>query len=600
LQRVEEYISSGQDKNIVDPDPNKVHFKRKQSQSQLQAVVVSKPATSVKYPNDGWSTSLEIMPSFSRAEMNLHITKTGKQIDPSVSHHSVPTGLRKAKTFLEDEYLKDIQTASDANFFYFKCQCHHSFRKNDPPHNLKVALDLVTAEVIHANCSCVAGQVGFCNHILALMMQICKFTLYESKNTKDLNGEQDMTPKLACTSSRQMWHKVGRSENIHPQPVMDLLVKKTKLNDSTTSTTPSKKPDGLRCLIYEARNNIDTQKADEIQLKADLMKINPNMALAQILSPTDVSEYVDTKFGRSPKGSYASYQLTFTESNFSVFCDIDSVPRIAISSNADGRQYPHFPLQNSQDFDIPENVTEQEKEFLQYISVDENKLNNIERKTQNQSHSEMWKNERMFRLTASNFDRVCVRQKQHENLAESLLYPSSSASRSRHCQHGQTYEAIALRQYEKYMFSTRRPVKVFKSGLVVSLEAPFIGASPDGKVIDIGCEKPYGLVEVKCPETKFRVTPLDACSDKGFYLENVNGKPKLKKTNRYYYQVQGQMGVTKAEWCDFVVYTSVGMSIERIKFDRQFWNTMTCKLERFYFDHYMKKASVKYHNARND
>ena len=40
--------------------------------------------------------------------------------------------------------------------------------------------------------------------------------------------------------------------------------------------------------------------------------------------------------------------------------------------------------------------------------------------------------------------------------------------------------------------------------------------------------------------------------------------------HKYYSQVQGLMGVTGARWCDFVVYTSKGMSIERIPFNPQF------------------------------
>mgnify|MGYP000527250487 CR=1 FL=1 len=70
------------------------------------------------------------------------------------------------------------------------------------------------------------------------------------------------------------------------------------------------------------------------------------------------------------------------------------------------------------------------------------------------------------------------------------------------------------------MHSIRRPVNVLKSGLVVSLDAPYLGASPDGKVIDNGCSIPFGLLEVKCPEKKFLVTPQDACSDTNFFLEN--------------------------------------------------------------------------------
>ena len=106
------------------------------------------------------------MPMFTLAEMNMHISKSGKHIDPHSKSHSVPTSMRKAKTFLEDEYLNDLLVASDQVHFFFKSKFHHSFRKNDPPHNLKVALDLVSGEVKNASCTCVAGQIGYCNHIL--------------------------------------------------------------------------------------------------------------------------------------------------------------------------------------------------------------------------------------------------------------------------------------------------------------------------------------------------------------------------------------------------------------------------------------------------
>ena len=78
------------------------------------------------------------MPFFIRAEMNNHIAKSGKNIDSSKSH-SIPTIVRKATMFLNDESLKNLPAASDNTYFYLCCQCHHSFKKNDPPHNLKVA-----------------------------------------------------------------------------------------------------------------------------------------------------------------------------------------------------------------------------------------------------------------------------------------------------------------------------------------------------------------------------------------------------------------------------------------------------------------------------
>ena len=59
-----------------------------------------------------WSTSLEKMPMFSRAEMNEHIARLGKSIS-TIQHHSVPKSLTKVKTFLEDEFLREITAASD-------------------------------------------------------------------------------------------------------------------------------------------------------------------------------------------------------------------------------------------------------------------------------------------------------------------------------------------------------------------------------------------------------------------------------------------------------------------------------------------------------
>ena len=88
---------------------------------------------SVKYPNDGWGNSLERMPSFTRAEVNQHITNSGKKV-ASIRHHSIPTNLKKAQTFLTEQYLKDIEATSDQRHFYFRAKSYHSFKKSEAPH----------------------------------------------------------------------------------------------------------------------------------------------------------------------------------------------------------------------------------------------------------------------------------------------------------------------------------------------------------------------------------------------------------------------------------------------------------------------------------
>ena len=152
-------------------------------------------------------------------------------------------------------------------------------------------------------------------------------------------------------------------------------------------------------------------------------------------------------------------------------------------------------------------------------------------------------------------------------------------------EHGKKYEPVALKEYEKYMRKLGRPVKVLKSGLFISPKIPILGCSPDAKVIDLSCTDRFGLGEVKCPSSKFHVTPLEACEDPTFFMENKNGK-------LYYDQVQGLMGLSGAKWCDFIVYTSKGMSVERIKFDQDHWDTLSGKLCEYYFKYFLPVAAL--------
>ena len=141
VKRVHEYIRTGKDKNIIDPDPDKIYSRRKERVS-TSTDVGGQDSVSVQFPSVGWGTSLDKMPMFTRVEMNRHIMKSGKSI-ANKDHHTVPTGLVKAQRFLDDEYLEEIQCTSD-HIFFFQSKCCHSFRKNDPSHHLRVALCIVS------------------------------------------------------------------------------------------------------------------------------------------------------------------------------------------------------------------------------------------------------------------------------------------------------------------------------------------------------------------------------------------------------------------------------------------------------------------------
>ena len=198
-------------------------------------------------------------------------------------------------------------------------------QKNDPPHQLKLALCIHLGDVLDSSCSCVAGKAGFCNHISALMLKIYKFRLYKSKTTKDLRKEEEENPQLACTSQLQQWNQKGGGENIVPQPVMEVVVKTNRLDGPSTSRGGS----GVKCLLYEAQKQLKYDGDSENVFMSDLEKIDPNLGFVHMSKAKSSNiELKETKFGKNPVGSFLSYQTALTESNFSARVDLTSVARV--------------------------------------------------------------------------------------------------------------------------------------------------------------------------------------------------------------------------------------------------------------------------------
>lgn len=97
----------------------------------------------------------------------------------------------------------------------------------------------------------------------------------------------------------------------------------------------------------------------------------------------------------------------------------------------------------------------------------------------------------------------------------------------------------------------------------------WLANSPDGLVYDQN--DIVELLEIKCPYSAQELTPIDASLKLPNFPCILNNRElKLKKSHKYYYQIQGQLGITKMNRCDFIVYTPLGLNIERISFDSTF------------------------------
>ena len=299
------------------------------------------------------------------------------------------------------------------------------------------------------------------------------------------------------------------------------------------------------------------------------------------------TEDVPTRMGSTPIGGYLSYQLAPTEGNFEVWCNVE------LSNNCSDNNllYPPFPLSiHCPDFTITQ-CSKEHQPFLDSLQVSEAEAAVIERETVSQHQNSRWWNERKHRITASQFREVLHRKSINSKFLKQLVDKEERHTNINNLpaplRHGIENESRALGRYESYLKNSCYPVKIFPSGFVVNPAYPFLGCSPDAKVIDQAAKDcPFGIIEIKCPYKHRDVTPLTACNgDKDFHLENKDSFPVLKTSHKYYYQVQGQLGITGSNWCDFITYTFKGMVIERIVFNVDIFISMLLKLEKFFFVH---------------
>ena len=260
---------------------------------------------------------------------------------------------------------------------------------------------------------------------------------------------------------------------------------------------------------------------------------------------------------------------------------------ISLSLDSETRFWKDNPHEDSHSPELPSKQELQERvsKFKESLNLPADKIRDIEQHTRDQSGSHLWRSVRRYRLTASYFGYVKQRKQSTSphSLVTRILNTSSFYSAS--TEWGKTHEHTAIKQYEEVQKENgHRDLYACPSGFVVCEEYPFLGASPDCVVYDPSNPNPFGLAEVKCPYSCRSLTPEESCSRPSFFctLDQATSKLKLKRSHPYYCQVQGQMAITKRQWCDFIVFTLKGISIERINFDPDFWKDLLYCLIEFY------------------
>lgn len=136
-------------------------------------------------------------------------------------------------------------------------------------------------------------------------------------------------------------------------------------------------------------------------------------------------------------------------------------------------------------------------------------------------------------------------------------------------------------------------VSVGEAGLFIDTDNFFVGASPDGIISCDCCGR--GVLEVKCPLCVKDTSILDAAAKNDFCLGTTNSTVSLKKGHKYYYQVQAQIFVTNANFCDFIIWTPNEIFIERILPDHHFWQSNLARVRTFYIHGVLPELLGRYY-----
>ena len=428
---------------------------------------------------------------------------------------------------------------------YFRAHVFHSFTV-ETPLTVFVASNKVNGEVCSAQCDCVSGAGAACNHIAALLFAMEQFSREKAR---------ELPEETSKTSKPMSWH-------IPPKKI----VKPSAISDMT-----------FKNITYDATKSVrrGTEKLQETSF-------DPRQVSQRSLSQDSLTRLM------------TDVRASFPDS--AIFSFWDDLPTGTMSSTTQGIEdvlagtaleplvfYTSSHAERYMEASCCDVREATVQKFVEDQVLDVATVGVVERSTRGQAANEIWHLIRNGRLTSSRFGEILRRRDSTPSnrlVTDIVGYRDNRSNLSRATAWGRSNERHAIQAYVTERNQSRLPgkrVTVRSCGLHLLSSHSFIGASSDGIVVG---EEEQGCLEVKCPysiekEAVYTLAPADIAKKfPQFYLrEDADGKLHLQESHAYYAQVQGEMAVIGSPWCDFVVFTTGRLHIERIVFAPDFWST---------------------------
>ena len=124
--------------------------------------------------------SLEMLPQFTIKETEQHRQLSGKPPESAI----IKT-LDRGRKFKNERYITSdsIFKKCDKGIFYVKGLCKASMKKEK--RSVAVKLSTITSKVLDGSCSCPAGKSGYCNHVMALLLELADYSLSQFKSVPE-------------------------------------------------------------------------------------------------------------------------------------------------------------------------------------------------------------------------------------------------------------------------------------------------------------------------------------------------------------------------------------------------------------------------------
>eukprot|EP00117_Sycon_ciliatum_P037992 scpid40803/ scgid28309/ Inhibitor of growth protein 1 len=429
--------------------------------------------------------------------------------------------------FLVAGWLGDVsayEATSDHEKRVVKAKVRHSQSVSSDPLTPWIAAEH-NGTIICAHCTCKAGLGEACAHIAALLFALESHTKFVSDN--------------ACTSKGCVWL---------PPSIKSVDYKRIAYMDFTSPSKKSKTSKSSAALPSPTSPPVISASAPTTsELDGFYSKLS-EVAMPALLSivPTYADAYVSKLPSDIPAPLSNLYEESMVSANYTDLLDrCDAV--------------------------------------FSTISVTPDECMAMKRATREQAKSDLWFMCRAGRITASKF-KAASHSDAHQpsvSLVKAICYPQSMKFTSKATTWGCEHEQIARDAYKVHVIKKHKAFQLCDSGLVVRSDYPYLGASPDGVVSCACCGN--GVVEVKCPYSCCDSSFDDATEKSGFCLgRNADGSFFLKKDHAYYYQVQAQMFLCQAAYCDFIVYSHTDLVISRILPDTDFISGAISKVSDFF------------------